>query len=123
LVATRVPQALVNSTAVSLSVAVICLVLGSLAGYAYARLSHVKFLGPTLIGIMITRMIPNLAIMVPWFILFSRAGLSNTKLGLIISYSSFSIPLVLWIMKTYFETIPSNLERAAAVDGCNRLQA
>jgi len=128
LVAQRVPQALLNSAIVASSVTIVCLVLGSLSGYAYARLGHVKFLGPTLVGMMMTRMVPGLAIMVPWFILFSHEipftdyRLSNTKLALIISYSSFSIPLVLWIMKTYFETIPGNLERAAAVDGCSRLQ-
>jgi multiple sugar transport system permease protein len=122
LVATRVPNALLNSTIVGLSVTAICLVLGSLAGYAFARLNHVKFLGPSLIAMMMTRMIPNLAILVPWFILFSTFGLSNTKRGLIICYVSFSLPLVLWIMKTYFDTVPANLERAAAVDGCNRLQ-
>jgi len=128
LVAQRVPQALLNSFVIASVTTVICLVLGSLAGYAYARMGHVKFLGPSLIAMMMTRMIPGLAIMVPWFILFSREipftdfKLANSKWALIISYSSFSIPLVLWIMKTYFETIPANLERAAAVDGCNRLQ-
>jgi ABC-type sugar transport system permease subunit len=128
LVAQRVPQALLNSTIIGIGVTIICLVFGSLSGYAYARLGHVKFLGPSLIAMMMTRMIPGLAILVPWFILFSKEipftdyRLANTKWALIISYSSFSIPLVLWIMKTYFETIPSNLERAAAVDGCSRLQ-
>ncbi len=122
LVAERVPNALFNSFVVASSVTIIALIIGSLAGYAFARYSHVKFLGPSLVMMMMTRMIPGLAIMVPWFILFSRVGLSNTKLGLIISYSSFTIPLVLWIMKTYFETVPINLERAAAVDGCNRVQ-
>ena len=77
---------------------------------------------------MMTRMIPGLAILVPWFMLFSKEipftdyRLANTKWALVISYASFSIPLVLWILKTYFETIPHNLERAAAVDGCSRLQ-
>jgi len=122
LVAERVPNALFNSFVIASAVTIIALVLGSLAGYAYARYSHVEFLGPSLMVMMMTRMIPGLAIMVPWFILFSQAGLSNTKQGLIISYASFSIPLVLWIMKTYFETVPINLERAAAVDGCNRVQ-
>lgn len=128
LVAQRVPQALLNSFIIAGSVTVVCLVLGSLSGYAYARMSHVKFLQPTLIAMMMTRMVPGLAIMVPWFILFSKEipftdyRLANTKWALVISYSSFSIPLVLWIMKTFFETVPSNLERAAAVDGCNRLQ-
>jgi multiple sugar transport system permease protein len=128
LVAQRVPQALLNSFIVASCVTIVCLVLGSLAGYAYARLSHVKFLQPTLIAMMMTRMIPGLAILVPWFILFSKNipltdyHLSNTKWALVISYSSFSLPLVLWIMKTYFDTVPTNLERAAAIDGCNRLQ-
>ena len=122
LVAERVPQALFNSFVVASVTTIIALVIGSLAGYAFSRYSHVKFLQPTLILMMMTRMIPGLAIMVPWFILFSRAGLSNSKTGLIISYVSFSLPLVLWIMKTYFDTVPVNLERAAAVDGCNRVQ-
>lgn len=128
LVAQRVPDALINSFIVASSVTIICLAVGSLAGYAYARYSHVKFLQPTLIALMMTRMIPGLAILVPWFILFSKTipftdyRLANTKWALIISYSSFSIPLVLWVMKAYFETIPSNLERAAAIDGCSRFQ-
>jgi multiple sugar transport system permease protein len=122
LVAKRVPHAFANSMVVASATTAICLVLGSLAGYAYARLGHVRLLGPTLIGMLLTRLIPSLAIMVPWFILFRRVGLANTKLGLIISYTSFCLPLVLWVMKTYFETVPRNLERAAAVDGCGRLQ-
>jgi multiple sugar transport system permease protein len=128
LVAQRVPQALLNSFIVASLVTVVCLVLGSLAGYAYARLNHVKFLQPTLIALMMTRMIPGLAILVPWFILFSKEipftdyRLSNTKWALVISYASFSLPLVLWIMKTYFDTVPTNLERAAAIDGCSRIQ-
>jgi multiple sugar transport system permease protein len=128
LVAQRVPQALLNSFIVASLVTIICLAFGALSGYAYARYSHVKFLQPTLIAMMMTRMIPGLAILVPWFMLFSKEipftdyRLANTKWALVISYASFSIPLVLWILKTYFETIPHNLERAAAVDGCSRLQ-
>ncbi|MFN8677216.1 MAG: ABC transporter permease subunit [Thermomicrobiales bacterium] len=122
LVAQRLPNAIVNSTIVAVSTTIICLILGSLAGYAFSRYSQVKFLQPTLLGMMMTRMIPNLAILVPWFILFQTFGLSNTKQGLIICYVSFCLPLVLWIMKTYFDTVPTNLEKAAAIDGCSRLQ-
>ncbi len=128
LVAQRVPDALINSFIVATLVTIICLTVGSLSGYAYARLGHVKFMQPTLIALMMTRMIPGLAILVPWFMLFSKElpftdyRLANTKWALVISYASFSVPLVLWIMKTYFETVPSNLERAAAIDGCNRFQ-
>ncbi|MEZ4497217.1 MAG: carbohydrate ABC transporter permease [Thermomicrobiales bacterium] len=76
----------------------------------------------SLLGMMMTRTVPGIAIMVPWFLLFRNVGLSNTKTGLVISYASFSIPLVLWILKTYFDTVPRNLERAAAIDGCGRFE-
>ena len=122
LVATRVPQALLNSTIVAGSVTVVCLVLGSMAGYAYSRHGEMKAMRYSMLAMMMTRMVPGIAIMVPWFLLFRKFGLSNTKMGLVISYASFSIPLVLWILKTYFDTIPRNLERAAAVDGCGRFQ-
>jgi multiple sugar transport system permease protein len=127
-IAQRVPHAMLNSFIVAACVTALCLIFGSLAGYAYARYGHVKFMQPSLIAMMMTRMIPGLAILVPWFILFAKEipftdyRLANSKWALVISYTSFSIPLVLWIIKTYFETVPTNLERAAAVDGCSRLQ-
>lgn len=123
LVAARVPDGLLNSTIVAGSVTIICLALGSMAGYAFSRYGEMKLLRVSMLGMMMTRMVPGIAIMVPWFLLFRKVGLSNTKTGLIISYASFSIPLVLWILKTYFDTIPRSLERAAAIDGCGRFQS
>lgn len=123
LIASRVPRALLNSTIVAGSVTVICLALGAMAGYAFSRFGHMKLMRVSMLGMMMTRMVPGIAIMVPWFLLFRKVGLSNTKTGLVISYASFSIPLVLWILKTYFDTIPRSLERAAAIDGCGRFQA
>ncbi|MGH2551412.1 MAG: carbohydrate ABC transporter permease, partial [Thermomicrobiales bacterium] len=123
LVAARVPGALLNSAIVSGTVTIICLALGSMAGYAFSRYGEMKLMRVSMLGMMMTRMVPGIAIMVPWFLLFRKAGLSNTKTGLVISYASFSIPLVLWILKTYFDTIPRSLERAAAIDGCNRFQS
>jgi multiple sugar transport system permease protein len=123
LVASRVPGALLNSTIVAGTVTLLCLALGSMAGYAFSRYGEMKLMRAGMLGMMMTRMVPGIAIMVPWFLLFRKAGLSNTKLGLIISYASFSIPLVLWILKTFFDTIPRSLERAAAVDGCGRFQS
>lgn len=123
MVATRVPNALMNSTIVAGSVTIVCLVLGSMAGYSFSRFgSESRFLRVSLLGMMMTRMVPGIAIMVPWFLLFRNVGLSNTKTGLVISYASFSIPLVLWILKCYFDTVPRNLERAAAIDGCGRFE-
>jgi multiple sugar transport system permease protein len=72
---------------------------------------------------MLTRMIPALTLAVPFFMIFRRIGLIDTKIGLIIALTSVILPLTVWIMKGYFETVPANLERAALVDGCNRFQA
>ncbi|CAN5615897.1 hypothetical protein BH09CHL1_BH09CHL1_11160 [soil metagenome] len=123
LVAARVPGALWNSAVVAGAVTIVCLILGSMAGYAFSRHGEMKLMRVSMLGMMMTRMVPGIAIMVPWFLLFRKFGLSNTKTGLVISYASFSIPLVLWILKTYFDTIPRSLERAAAIDGCNRFQS
>lgn len=112
-----------NSFIVAASVTIINLIIGSLAGYAYARYQSFAFMRTTLWILMMTRMIPGLAIAIPFFILFQSVGLIDTKLALIITYTSFILPLTVWIMKGYFETLPTSLERAALVDGCSRLGA
>jgi len=66
-------------------------------------------------------MIPVVALIIPLYILMNKIGLLNTKLSLILAYSSFTLPFVIWVMRGYFETIPVNLEDAAAIDGCSPL--
>lgn len=119
----QMSSALWNSLVVSVSVTAINLVVGSLAGYAYARHIRFWFMRSGLLLLLMTRMIPAMAIVVPFFILFRRLGLQDSKLGLIIAFTAFVLPLAVWIMRGYFETVPVNLERAALVDGCSRLQA
>ena len=98
--------------------------LGSLAGYAYARhASQSRLMNGTLWGLMMTRMTPSLALILPFFILFKTFGLLDTRTALVIAYCSLILPLSTWMMKGYFEGLPPNLERAALVDGCTRLQA
>jgi len=121
--AQKVPLGLRNSFEVSLAVTVINVLVGTLAGYAYARFRHFAFMRATLWALMMTRMIPGLALAIPFFILFRTVNLLDSKLALVISYTSFILPLTVWIMKGYFETIPLSLERAALVDGCGRLRA
>jgi multiple sugar transport system permease protein len=118
-----VPAGLRNSFIVSASVTVLNIVIGGLAGYAYARYQRFAFMRSTLWILMMTRMIPGLAIAIPFFILFQTVGLIDTTLALIIAYTTFILPLTVWIMKGYFETLPPSLERAALVDGCSRLGA
>ena len=121
--ATRVPFSIFNSLIVATGVTLINLVLGSLAGYAYARHSKSRIMSGTLWGLMMTRMTPSLALILPFFILFRWLGLIDTLWALIIAYCSLILPLSTWMMKSYFEGLPPNLERAALVDGCTRLKA
>ena len=112
------PRAMLNSAIVSLSVAVLNMIIGSLAGYAFAR---VNFRGSAtlLLTYLATRMVPALAIMVSLYLIFQTLGLLDTLLSLILSYLTFTVPYSVWIMASYFRTIPRDLEDAARVDRCN----
>jgi len=121
--ATRVPWSIWNSLVVAVAVTAINLVLGSLAGYAYSRYARSRLLGGSLWILMMTRMLPSLALILPFFIVFKTLNLIDTRTALVIAYCSLILPLCTWIMKGYFDGLPPNLEKAALVDGCTRLQA
>jgi multiple sugar transport system permease protein len=121
--ATRVPYSIFNSLVVAVCVTAINLVLGSLAGYAYARYPKSGLMNGTLWALMMTRMTPALALILPFFIVFRTLDLIDTRTALVIAYCSLILPLSTWIMRGYFEGLPPNLEKAALVDGCTRIQA
>jgi ABC-type sugar transport system permease subunit len=121
--ATRVPISIFNSLVVATAVTAVNLVLGSLAGYAYARHGRSRIMSGSLWALMMTRMTPSLALILPFFIVFRALDLIDTRTALVIAYCSLILPLSTWIMKGYFEGLPPNLEKAALVDGCTRLQA
>lgn len=110
-----------NSLLVAVCVTIIALLVGSLAAYALARLKF-PFRRGVLMGILGTRMIPEISLVIPLYILASRLNLTNKPIVLIVTYLSFALPFAIWIMTGFFETIPVELEDAARVDGCNRLQ-
>ncbi len=119
----RIPFAMVRSIIVALGTTILNLIIGSFAGYAMARYPNFWFANATLNLLMITRMLPGLALLIPFFILFRVTGLLNTLPGLIIAYTSFILPLTVWIMRGYFSTVPRSLEWSAQVDGCTWFQA
>ncbi|MBV9703509.1 MAG: ABC transporter permease subunit [Methylobacteriaceae bacterium] len=121
--ATRVPFGVLNSFIVAVCVTAINLVLGSIAGYAYSRATRSRLMRGTLWALMLTRMTPSLALILPFFLVFKWLGLIDTRTGLVIAYCSLILPLAIWMMKGYFDGLPPNLEKAALVDGCTRLQA
>ncbi len=115
-------KAMGNSLKVSLSVMLISLISGTLAAYSFARLKF-KFQQKLMFLFLFTYMIPPVAIIVALFTILSSIGLVDKIFTLIILYSSFTTPFVVWIMKGYLESIPRDLEEAARVDGCSRIGA
>jgi len=110
-----------NSLIVALFTAGLGLVLGSTAAYALARLS-LPASNQLLLLILATQMFPGIVIAIPLFLVMSRLGLLDRHLGLIVIYLSFTLPIIIWILKGFFESIPIGLERAAAVDGASPMQ-
>lgn len=112
-----------NSAVVAVAVTIVNVVIGAPAGYAFARYARFRLANAALWALMMTRMIPPLTLAVPFFMLFRTWGLIDTIPGLVIALTSVILPLTVWIMKGYFETLPSNMERAALVDGATRFQS
>jgi multiple sugar transport system permease protein len=115
-------QALRNSSIIAFSATFICLILGVLSAYALARL---KFPGSGIgvAAMMTSQMLPPIAIVIPIYVLLRFFNLLDTRHGLVLVYLSFILPLVVWLMRSYFAAIPSELEDAARIDGCTRLGA
>jgi multiple sugar transport system permease protein len=111
---------LMNSLIVASSVTIIALVVGSLAAYALIRLRF-PFQRALLIGILGTRMIPEISLVIPLYLFATRVGLFNSPGILIITYLSFALPFAIWLMAAFFDTIPLELEDAARIDGASRL--
>jgi multiple sugar transport system permease protein len=114
--------AFVNSTIIASVVTIVALVVGTLAAYAFARLRF-PGRGWLVLAFMATYMLPPIALILPLFQIMSALHLRDTPLALIIIYSSFVTPFVIWIMRGYIETISPELDDAARVDGCSRLGA
>jgi multiple sugar transport system permease protein len=112
---------LVNSLIVATFTAAVGLVIGSMAAYALARL-NLPGSNRLLLMILATQMFPGIVIAIPLSLVMSRLRLTDTHVGLIVVYLSFILPIVIWILKGFFETVPVALERAAAVDGASPIQ-
>jgi multiple sugar transport system permease protein len=116
-------EAVFNTLIVAAVAMGVCVALGSLTGYALARLNFRW--GPALLFVLIgTQMVPPLVDLIPLYIIFSRIlKLVDTKMALVIGYTGWLLPISVWILYGYFQTIPRDLESAARIDGCTRLQA
>ena len=115
-------QSMLNSMIIASAVTIICVGLGSLAAYSFARMS---FAGqsPLMYLMLFSYMLPPIMILVPLYTIMRDLGLMDKVQGLIIVYSALIMPFAVWIMRGYFKSIPRDLEEAAMIDGSTRLGA
>lgn len=111
-----------NSLIIALTSTVIALIIGVAGGYSFARYRF-RFKGGIFLGLMLFRAVPGIALSLPVFMMWSKLGLIDTKMGLIIVYVSLNVPFTIWLIDGFFRQIPTALSEAAQVDGCTRWQA
>lgn len=115
-------DALISSLVVASATTVVTMTTGTMAAYAFARL-RLPGRQHMLLGILSAQLLPVMVIIIPLYLFLQRLDLFDTWRGLILLYSGFMLPTVIWIMDSYLQTIPRELEEAAMIDGCSRPQA
>jgi arabinogalactan oligomer/maltooligosaccharide transport system permease protein len=113
---TSFPRWFLNSVVVAAFTMIIGISMSATAGYALARFNFAGKRGLMWV-FLLTQMFPVAILIVPIYTIMARLGLIDTKLSLIIAYCTVAVPFCAWMMKGYFETIPRELDEAAALDG------
>lgn len=110
-----------NSLIVACMVVLLNLLVGVPAAYAMAK---IRFRGrqASIYGILATRVIPDIALVVPFFLFIRNLGLLDTLTSLVVTYLAITVPFSVFILINYFESLPDELDKAARVDGCSRWQ-
>lgn len=112
---------MLNSFLVAMAVVVFNILVAVPAAYALAK---IRFIGRTssIYFMLSTRVIPDIALVVPFFLFVQKLGLMDNLWSLIITYLAITVPFSIFILTGYFESLPDELDKAARVDGCSRLQ-
>ena len=115
--ATPISRFFGNSVITSLSTVAVATVFAILASFALSRLRF-RLRKPIMLGILVTQMFPLVVLLTPLYILYMKLRLLNTYLGLVIAFTSFTLPFSIWMLKGFVDTIPKELDEAATIDGC-----
>ncbi len=118
----HVARALLNSLIVAGVTTVICLLVAAMAAYALARF-RMPFRRALLMAILMTQMFPLVVLVIPLFVMMRKANLLGTYWSLVITYLAFTVPLAIWVMRSFILAIPEELEHAARIDGATRVGA
>jgi multiple sugar transport system permease protein len=112
----------VNSLVIAFGSTALSIALGTAAAYAFSRF-RVPLKDDLMFFILSTRMMPPIAVAIPIFLMYRELGLSDTRLGMILLYTSVNVSLAVWLLKGFIDEIPREYEEAAMIDGYTRLQA
>jgi len=116
------PVFFANTVIVSLGTAAVVAVLAAGIGYAFSRFSF-RGKHALMVFLVVTQLFPLVMVITPLYQLLAPLGLVNTRIGLIVVFSAFNLPFAAFLMHSFFEGIPRELEQAAMIDGCTRFQA
>ena len=112
---------LLNSLIVSFCTVAVAIPAATCAAYAFSRY---QFQGKNvlMVGVLSSQFVPPVVVVLPFFILFKNLHLLDTRVALVILNLSFVLPFAVWMVKGFIDALPSDIEAAAVVDGCNRFQ-
>lgn len=110
--------ALKNSLIISLSTTVLSIAIGMFAAYSYARF---RFKGKSqlLMSVLGLRMVPEIVLLIPLYVIFARAGMIDNVTTLIVIYTIFNLPFVIWLLQGFFSSISKDMEESALMDGAS----
>ena len=110
-----------NSLIIAGSTTVVAIIISSLAAYGVVR--FFPMLGNVMTKILVTTyMFPSIMLVIPYAMVMAKLNLTNTRIGLMLVYLSFSVPYAVWMLVGFFKTVPIGIEEAARIDGANKLQ-
>lgn len=116
------PRLMWNSLVTTSYTVLICTFAGAVAAYSFSRHRYRGKAG-LMLSYMVIRMFPAVLIIIPLFLVLRNLGLLDTRIGLAMAYSSFLLPIFIWMMKSFFDAVPTDLEKAARIDGCTEAGA
>lgn len=112
-----------NSAIVAVASTLVVMAVATLAAYALCRFRWPRLLSTLLLGwILVFHMIPPITLVGPWYLIFQRIGLYNSLLGLSLTHITLNLPMAIWLLMGFLQDVPVEIEEAARIDGCTRVQ-
>lgn len=114
-------QNILNSLLISACVTLACIIAAAFAGYALSRFRG-KFFGFYKAILYLIQMLPLVLLLIPLFMIIRTVGLYDTLFSVMVSYTAINLPICIWMLKGFFDTLPFDIEESALIDGCNQFK-